>query len=85
MELFECMISNDQILPNVLTSNILINGFCHDGKVDRAGKILEFMKSKGCSSNVFNYTALVNGFFKEKRLKKAKEIFHENDDLQYKA
>ncbi|KAG5251035.1 pentatricopeptide repeat-containing protein [Salix suchowensis] len=65
IELFEEMVSKDQILPDALTYNVLINGFSCWGKVDRAKKIMEFMKSNGCSPNVFNYSALMSGFCKE--------------------
>ncbi|XWS73715.1 hypothetical protein CRYUN_Cryun02cG0152200 [Craigia yunnanensis] len=61
------MVAKDQILPDVLTCNVLINGFCRNGKVDKARKIMEFMKNNGCSPNLFNYFALMNGFCKEGR------------------
>ncbi|KAJ0086720.1 hypothetical protein Patl1_08627 [Pistacia atlantica] len=77
IELFEEMVSKDQILPDALTYNILINGFCRGGKVDRAKKIFEFMKNNGCSPNLFNYSALMNGFCKEGRLQEATEAFNE--------
>ncbi|KAK9144971.1 hypothetical protein Sjap_004874 [Stephania japonica] len=77
LQLFEEMVSKDQILPDVLTYNVLINGFCRAGKVDRARRIMDFMRKNGCQPNVFNYSTLMNGFRKEGRLDEAKEIFAE--------
>ncbi|KAG2698806.1 hypothetical protein I3843_07G165300 [Carya illinoinensis] len=49
----------------------------HEGKVDRARKMMEFMRKNGCNPNVFNYSTLMNGFCKEKKLLEAKEVFDE--------
>ncbi|KAL1161461.1 hypothetical protein V6Z11_A07G136000 [Gossypium hirsutum] len=77
IELFEEMVGKDQILPDALTYNLLINGFCREGKVDRARKIIEFMKNNGCSPNLFNYSALMNGLCKEGSWEEAKQLFVE--------
>ncbi|KAK2651136.1 hypothetical protein Ddye_018625 [Dipteronia dyeriana] len=68
------MVSKDQILPDALTYNVLIDGFCRGGKVDKAMKIMEFMRNNGCSPNVFNYTTLMNGLCKE-GLEEVNEFF----------
>ncbi|KAL1161463.1 hypothetical protein V6Z11_A07G136000 [Gossypium hirsutum] len=45
--------------------------------VDRARKIIEFMKNNGCSPNLFNYSALMNGLCKEGSWEEAKQLFVE--------
>ncbi|RVW65319.1 Pentatricopeptide repeat-containing protein [Vitis vinifera] len=45
---------------------------------------MEFMKKNGCNPNVFNYSALMNGFCKEGRLEEAKEVFDEMKSLGLK-
>ncbi|ESQ45039.1 hypothetical protein EUTSA_v10010303mg [Eutrema salsugineum] len=77
MELFEDMISNEGISPDPVTFNVMINGFCRAGQVERAKMIIEFMKKNGCNPNVFNYSALMNGFCKEGKIQEAKLIFDE--------
>ncbi|XP_059636379.1 pentatricopeptide repeat-containing protein At5g18475 [Cornus florida] len=77
IDLFEEMVSKDKILPDVLTYNVLINGFCRGGKVDRARKVMEFMKRNGCHPNIFNYSTLMNGLCKEGRLQETEEVFNE--------
>ncbi|XP_010530213.1 PREDICTED: pentatricopeptide repeat-containing protein At5g18475 isoform X2 [Tarenaya hassleriana] len=77
MELFEEMISKEQLLPDSLTYNVLINGFCQAGEVDRARSIIDFMKNNGCNPNLYNYSALMNGFSREGRVQEAKQIFDE--------
>ncbi|XP_009126254.1 pentatricopeptide repeat-containing protein At5g18475 [Brassica rapa] len=77
MELFEDMISKEGISPDPVTFNVMINGFCRAGEVERGKMIIEFMKKNGCNPNVYNYSALMNGFCKEGRAQEAKEVFDE--------
>lgn len=77
MELFEDMISKEGISPDPVTFNVMINGFCRAGEVERAKMIIDFMKKNGCSPNVYNYSALMNGFCKEGTTLEAKQIFDE--------
>uniref|UniRef100_A0A1J3K6P4 Pentatricopeptide repeat-containing protein n=1 Tax=Noccaea caerulescens TaxID=107243 RepID=A0A1J3K6P4_NOCCA len=77
MELFEDMISKERISPDPVTFNVMINGFCRAGEVERAKMIVEFMKKNGCNPNVYNYSALMNGFCKEGKTREAKEVFKE--------
>ncbi|KAL5558533.1 hypothetical protein UlMin_034744 [Ulmus minor] len=77
MDLFEEMVSKDQIVPDHGTYNVLIQGFCKKGYVDRARKIMEFMRSNGCSPNVFNYATLMRGFGDMGKIQEAEEIFNE--------
>ncbi|EOA20457.1 hypothetical protein CARUB_v10000770mg [Capsella rubella] len=77
VELFEDMISKEGILPDPVTFNVMINGFCRSGEVKRAEMILDFMKKNGCNPNVYNYSALMNGFCKEGNIQEAKRIFNE--------
>ncbi|KAF8369843.1 hypothetical protein HHK36_032133 [Tetracentron sinense] len=71
VELFEEMVSKVQVMPDALTYNVLVNGFCREGKVDQARKIMDFMRKNGCCPNIFNYSALMNGFCKEGRVEEA--------------
>ncbi|CAN8255928.1 unnamed protein product [Cochlearia groenlandica] len=77
MALFEDMISKERISPDPVTFNVMINGFCRAGEVDRAKVIIDFMKKNGCNPNVYNYSALMNGFCKEGKTREAKQIFDE--------
>ncbi|KAL0730144.1 hypothetical protein Bca4012_026237 [Brassica carinata] len=63
MELFEDMISKEGISPDPVTFNVMINGFCRAGEVERAKMIVEFMKKNGCNPNG--------------KIQEAKEVFDE--------
>ncbi|KAF5450657.1 hypothetical protein F2P56_030988 [Juglans regia] len=76
--LFEEMVSKEQILPDALTYNVLINGFY------RARKMIEFMRKNGCNPIVFNDSTLMNGFCKEKKLLETKEVFDEMKSFRLK-
>ncbi|KAM0952559.1 putative tetratricopeptide-like helical domain superfamily [Dioscorea sansibarensis] len=76
-QLFEEMIERDKIAPDALTYNVLINGFCKHGKVEKAKAVLEFMQRNDCEPNVFNYASLMNGFCKQGRIEDAKKVFDE--------
>ncbi|KAF8404409.1 hypothetical protein HHK36_009294 [Tetracentron sinense] len=71
VELFEEMVSKVQVMPDALTYNVLVNGFCREGKVDQARKIMDFMRKNGCCPNIFIYSALMNRFCKEGRVEEA--------------
>ncbi|XP_019090468.1 PREDICTED: pentatricopeptide repeat-containing protein At5g18475-like [Camelina sativa] len=77
MELFEVMISKEGFSPDPVTFNVIINGFCRSGEVERAKMILDFMKKNGCNPNVYNYSALMNGYSREGKVQEAKRIFRE--------
>ncbi|ESQ38916.1 hypothetical protein EUTSA_v10001849mg, partial [Eutrema salsugineum] len=62
MALFEDMISKEGISPDPMTFNVMINGVCRARQVQKAKMIIEFMKKNGCNLNMFNYSALMNGF-----------------------
>ncbi|KAF8396984.1 hypothetical protein HHK36_018622 [Tetracentron sinense] len=71
VELFEEMVSKVQVMPDALTYNVLVNGFCQEGKVDQARKTMDFMRKNGCCPNIFNYSALMDRFCKEGRVEEA--------------
>ncbi|KAJ4910676.1 Pentatricopeptide repeat-containing protein [Raphanus sativus] len=77
MELFEDMISKEGISPDPVIFNVMINGFCRAGEVERGKMVIEFMKKNGCNPNVYNYSALMNGFCKEGKIQEAREVFEE--------
>ncbi|KAM0997056.1 hypothetical protein ACFX13_007039 [Malus domestica] len=66
MELLKCVTSKDQILPDVLAYNILVNGFCHGDKVDRADTV---------TSNV-----ILGGLCREGRVEDALEMLENATD-----
>lgn len=68
MELFEDMIFKEGIFLDFVMFNVMINGFCCGGEVERGKMIIEFMKKNGCNFNVYNYFVLMNGFCKEGRV-----------------
>ncbi|OAY85312.1 Pentatricopeptide repeat-containing protein [Ananas comosus] len=59
------MIDEDRIAPDPLTYNVLIDGFCRQGRLDKASAVLSFMRNNNCEPNVFNYSTLMNGYCKE--------------------
>ncbi|CAA6665317.1 unnamed protein product [Spirodela intermedia] len=74
-ELFEEMIAVDGILPDQLTFNVLIDGFCRSGEVDRAAHILAFMRRHGCDPNAVNFSTLMNGLCMAGRIEDAMAVF----------
>jgi pentatricopeptide repeat protein len=60
-ELFEEMIEKDHIVPDQLTYNVIIDGFCRLGQVEKARTIFGFMRKNECEPNAFNYATLMNG------------------------
>ncbi|XP_041018028.1 pentatricopeptide repeat-containing protein At5g18475-like [Juglans microcarpa x Juglans regia] len=84
VDLFEEMVSKEQVLLDALTYNVLINGFYRVGKVYCVRKMMEFMRKNGCTPHVFNYSTLVNGFCKDKKLLEAKEVFDEKKSFRLK-
>jgi pentatricopeptide repeat protein len=53
-----------RIQPNLYTFNILINGLCRAGKLNKAEDVIEDMKAWGISPNVVTYNTLVDGYCK---------------------
>ncbi|KAG9144395.1 hypothetical protein Leryth_017530 [Lithospermum erythrorhizon] len=54
----------DEVVPDIYTYNILINGFCKVGKVDFALKLYEELHLKGNSPDLVTYVTLIDGLFR---------------------
>ncbi|KAK1352736.1 pentatricopeptide repeat-containing protein, mitochondrial-like [Heracleum sosnowskyi] len=52
-----------EILPNTLSYNILINGYCKKLKVDRAVDLFQQMSYEGLTQSIGTYSTILQGFF----------------------
>ncbi|KAF5941785.1 hypothetical protein HYC85_019427 [Camellia sinensis] len=65
----------NNLVLNIVTYNILIDGFCKVKKVDSARAIFNNLSSKGLHPNVRTYNMMIQGLFEEGLLHEAKELF----------
>ncbi|KAJ4703908.1 Pentatricopeptide repeat [Melia azedarach] len=56
------VMSGDNVLPNSVTYNCIINGFCKIGRVAVAEEILNDMIKAGVDCNVRTYATLIDGY-----------------------
>ncbi|XXG78510.1 hypothetical protein AAC387_Pa08g2445 [Persea americana] len=63
------------VVQDVITYNILINGFCKARKIDEAFKVFKELKLKGFSPDAVTYGALINGLLKVNREEDAFRVF----------
>nr|XP_023920736.1 pentatricopeptide repeat-containing protein At3g22470, mitochondrial-like [Quercus suber] len=61
---------------DVISYNILINGYCKGKKIDEAMRLFHEMSNKGMIPNVVTYNTLIGGFCQVKRPQAALELFH---------
>ncbi|XP_008232205.1 PREDICTED: pentatricopeptide repeat-containing protein At5g16420, mitochondrial [Prunus mume] len=52
------------LIPSVMTYNMLIAGLCEVGELCEAGRLWDDMVEKGCAPNAFTYNMLIKGFCK---------------------
>ncbi|CAB4299655.1 unnamed protein product [Prunus armeniaca] len=52
------------LIPSVMTYNMLISGLCEVGELCEAGRLWDDMVEKGCAPNAFTYNMLIKGFCK---------------------
>ncbi|KAK6916476.1 Pentatricopeptide repeat [Dillenia turbinata] len=62
------------ITPNVFSFNILISGFCANGKLEKGLEYFDEMKRNGCLPNVVTYNTLIDGFCKLGSIDEAWEL-----------
>ncbi|KAL6183281.1 hypothetical protein ACLB2K_044692 [Fragaria x ananassa] len=64
--------------PDVITLNIVVNGFCKMGRVEEALKVLDdMMTGKFCAPNVVTFTTIINGLLNVGRTQEALYILHD--------
>uniref|UniRef100_A0A1S4CP91 Pentatricopeptide repeat-containing protein At1g12700, mitochondrial n=1 Tax=Nicotiana tabacum TaxID=4097 RepID=A0A1S4CP91_TOBAC len=63
--------------PNVVTYNVIIDGYCLRGQMDRARSLFDSMTDKSIKPDIFSYSTLINGYCKKKKLDEAMHLFHE--------
>ncbi|KAH7544878.1 hypothetical protein FEM48_Zijuj01G0032600 [Ziziphus jujuba var. spinosa] len=65
------------ILPNVLSFNLIIKAMCKLGLVDGAIEVFREMPLKECTPDVFTYCTLMDGLCKENRIDEAVSLLDE--------
>ncbi|KAL4389091.1 hypothetical protein AHAS_Ahas03G0010400 [Arachis hypogaea] len=55
------------VVPNIITYNILINGFCKTGNINAAIKLFKELQLKGISPDSITYGTLVDGLYRANR------------------
>jgi len=65
-------------LPDVITYNVILDGFCRQGRMKEAELVLEKMIEKGVNPDRFTYTSLINGHVSQENLK---EAFRFHDEM----
>ncbi|OUZ99809.1 Pentatricopeptide repeat [Macleaya cordata] len=73
-ELYGEMIRS-HVSPNVYSFNILIRGFCRDGKLEKALGFFNEMERTGCSPNVVTFNTLVDAYCKVGKIDEAFKLF----------
>ncbi|CAG8519155.1 2901_t:CDS:1 [Cetraspora pellucida] len=63
------------ILPDVVTHTILIEGYALLGQVEKANRQFQIMKSNNIKPNVFTYTSLIKAWAQVGRIDKIKQIY----------
>ncbi|KAG4929241.1 hypothetical protein JHK82_046304 [Glycine max] len=66
--------------PNIVTYNILINGFCDVGKMDTAVRLFNQLKSSGLSPTLVTYNTLIAGYSKVENLAGALDLVKEMEE-----
>ncbi|WJX66635.1 hypothetical protein P8452_51174 [Trifolium repens] len=66
----------ENINPDVLTFNILVDAFCKEGKVKEANNVFAMMMRKGVKPDVVTYNSLMDGYCLVKEVNKAESIFN---------
>ena len=70
-------------MPNVLSYNIILKGFCNEGRIEEALELLHMMADDGggsCPPNVVSYNTVVNGLFRDGHVDRAYSLFSAMDD-----
>ncbi|XP_031248665.1 pentatricopeptide repeat-containing protein At1g09820-like [Pistacia vera] len=73
-DLFQDFSLCENLVPNIVTYSILINGLCKTGQLEKANKLLSYMEEKGCAPNVVTFTMLIFGFLKNNEIPKVVDL-----------
>ncbi|CAG8484702.1 12095_t:CDS:1 [Dentiscutata erythropus] len=65
------------ILPDVVTHTILIEGYALLGQVEKANRQFQIMKSNNIKPNVFTYTSLIKAWAQVWRIDKIQQVYNE--------
>ncbi|KAB2636965.1 pentatricopeptide repeat-containing protein [Pyrus ussuriensis x Pyrus communis] len=68
-------LANSGVTPDIITYNILINGFCKDGNINGAFKLFKDMQLKGLSPDSVTYGTLIDGLQRVDREEDAFVVF----------
>ena len=69
-------------VPDEVTYNTLVNGYCKDGNFYQALVLHAEMVSNGLTPNVITYTSLINSMFKSGNMNRAMKFFLSEDFIQ---
>ncbi|KAL3653996.1 hypothetical protein CASFOL_003677 [Castilleja foliolosa] len=75
IHLFNDMNCNLGISVSEYTMNIAINCYCLSNRVDYGFSILGWFFKRGCVPNVFSFSTLLKGLFRENRINEAQGLF----------
>lgn len=70
-------LSDSGVVPNIMTYNILINGFCKSGNMNSALKLLEILQRKGHSPDHITYGTLIDGLQRAGRHEQTLQLFEQ--------
>ncbi|KHN06169.1 Pentatricopeptide repeat-containing protein, mitochondrial [Glycine soja] len=66
---FNIMIN--RVIPDEITYNTLLQGYCREGKVEEARLLLDEMKRRGIKPDLISYNTLISGYSKRGDMKDA--------------
>jgi pentatricopeptide repeat protein len=66
--------NNNRNHPNADAYTSLINGYCKNGKLDKAVATLKTMSSRGVEPNEFHFCSLIGGLARQKRTRQAHKL-----------
>ncbi|XP_061374926.1 pentatricopeptide repeat-containing protein At1g09900-like [Gastrolobium bilobum] len=73
MAIYDQVVAEDVVKPDVFTYTTMIRGFCKMGMVESAGKVFDEMR---CEPNVITYNTMIHGFCKKGDMEGAKRVFN---------
>ncbi|KAJ1382595.1 Tetratricopeptide-like helical domain superfamily [Sesbania bispinosa] len=74
---FLTQLADSGVVPDIMTYNILINGFCKSGNISGAFKLFKDLQLKGLSPDSVTYGTLIDGLYRVDREEDAFKI-HEH-------
>ncbi|KAL3631016.1 hypothetical protein CASFOL_024000 [Castilleja foliolosa] len=81
--LFKHLCNNSGIYVDEYTMNIVINSYCLSNRADFGVSILGWFFKRGCVPNVFTFTTLLEGLFRENKINEAQELFRKMGVVKY--